>query len=573
MLKAKLAGEPYNPVGSQSPPAEPLPPPVAIKPDLHSEPLPPSDVTEPELCPEQAELVDLICSGRNVFYTGSAGCGKSTVLKAFTKRLKDMGKRVHVVAPTGRAALQVHGITTWTYAGWTPDSHKEALEELQKASHGKKVWKRFIETDVLVIDEISMVENLHFERLNRILQDARHDPRLHVQKAFGGVQVVVTGDFCQLPPVSPFQHCMECGNSLRKDVNEGAAPSYSCSNTDHPAWRDEDKWAFASDAWLQCQFVHVNLKTIHRQSDRAFIRILNKCRVGQALSESEKRLLMDHPCKVHHATKIFATRDDVAEVNQREFWKLKSLKYTYWARDTFRWQRQIHPALEKNTYRKTDIGPRGYGPLETLEKHRFDKCVQLKKGMLVVLLVNLSLEDGLCNGSQGILCGFEPAVKMPKVARRGKDKDGETPQDGPVLYGDLATMKEHEIKEFMGGPYAERKWPVVKFHNGKTRVIYAECSVSEVGDVKPYSLLSRTQIPLAPAWATTIHKSQGLTLDRVIVDLSKAFEVGQVYVALSRATGLEGLRIDGDVKGLEKAIGGDPQVQRFLRRHFGPLNG
>ncbi|KAK7952512.1 uncharacterized protein PG986_008240 [Apiospora aurea] len=107
--RAPTQGEIQGPSAPQSPSKEPPPPPAT---------------TEPALCPEQAALVDLICSGRNVFYTGSAGCGKSTVLRAFTKRLRDMDKKVHILAPTGRAALQVNGTTTWTYAGWTPDSHK-----------------------------------------------------------------------------------------------------------------------------------------------------------------------------------------------------------------------------------------------------------------------------------------------------------------------------------------------------------------------------------------------------------------------------------------------------------------
>ncbi|KAK6866062.1 hypothetical protein PG995_002590 [Apiospora arundinis] len=347
---------------------QPPPPICTQQAPHHGEPLPsPPPVTvEPNLCPEQAALVDLICSGRNVFYTGSAGCGKSTVLKAFTKRLRDMGKKVHVVAPTGRAALQVNGSTTWTYAGWTPDSHKKPLQELQNNAHGKFVWKRFKKTDVLVIDEISMVENLHFERLNKILQHALYNPNLSVQKAFGGIQIVVTGDFCQLPPVRPFEHF-----------------------------------------------------------------------------------------------------------------------------------------------------------------------------------------------------------------KRGKN-DEVLPQDGSVIYGDYAHIKEAEIKsyiEYEGPAITFRVWPKVRFHNGQTRVIHAECSINELGDDAPYSLISRTQIPLAPAWAMTIHKSQSLTLDRVIVNLSRAFEVGQVYVALSRATGLEGLKIEGDIEGLEAGIGGNPKVQRFLRQHFGALNG
>lgn len=162
---------------------------------------------EPPLCEEQERLVETILSGRNVFYTGSAGCGKSTVLKNFVKRLKKqkvwkkqdgkdkaarlVPKQVDIVAPTGRAALDINGSTSWTYAGWTPDSMKRPLEELKRAAgYGKWVKKRLMATDVLVIDEISMLENHHFERLNEIMQSARGN-----SEAFGGVQLIVTGDF------------------------------------------------------------------------------------------------------------------------------------------------------------------------------------------------------------------------------------------------------------------------------------------------------------------------------------------------------------------------------------------
>ncbi|KAI1108417.1 hypothetical protein F5Y14DRAFT_84386 [Nemania sp. NC0429] len=112
-------------------------------------------IKEPQLCPEQAELVDIILSGRNVFYTGSAGCGKSTVLKAFTKRLRDMGSHVDIVAPTGVSALNVGGSTTFVYAGWNLSSLKQPLKEVRRAAHAKYVRKRLRDTDVLVIDEIS----------------------------------------------------------------------------------------------------------------------------------------------------------------------------------------------------------------------------------------------------------------------------------------------------------------------------------------------------------------------------------------------------------------------------------
>lgn len=113
---------------------------------------------EPTLSPEQQHVVDLILEGHNVFYTGSAGCGKSTILKAFVRKLQERGRKVKIVAPTNLAALNVNGQTTWTYAGWTPDSMKKSLDKLMQAAHGTEVWERFDKTDVLVLDEISMVE-------------------------------------------------------------------------------------------------------------------------------------------------------------------------------------------------------------------------------------------------------------------------------------------------------------------------------------------------------------------------------------------------------------------------------
>lgn len=207
----------------------PPPPPAAVLDASTADVVP---ITEPTLCKEQADLVDLILSGQNVFYTGSAGCGKSTVLKAFVKRFNERGMRVNIVAPTGRAALDINGSTTWTYAGWTPDSHKKPLLDLKRAAHGKFVRMRLMETDVLVIDEISMVENLHFERLNAVMKEARGS-----DAAFGGVQLVVTGDFCQLPPVQPFRHCIECGREL---VRNREGTEYKCRM--HGTYYDEDKW-------------------------------------------------------------------------------------------------------------------------------------------------------------------------------------------------------------------------------------------------------------------------------------------------------------------------------------------
>ena len=163
-----------------------------------------SDTGNPEpevtLSREQERVVARIMQGRNVFYTGSAGCGKSAILRAFKTRLGAAGKRVDVIAPTNLAALNVGGITLHSYAGWIPvDNPKKddySIDELKKRLFKKNKDEKttayhFEQTDVLVIDEISMVDSNSFRRLNEVMKCARKSTA-----AFGGVQMVVTGDVC-----------------------------------------------------------------------------------------------------------------------------------------------------------------------------------------------------------------------------------------------------------------------------------------------------------------------------------------------------------------------------------------
>jgi DNA replication protein DnaC len=439
---------------------------------------------EPELCEEQRRLVSLILGGQNVFYTGSAGCGKSTVLKAFVKELKARGRKVVIVAPTGKAALEVNGCTFWTFAGWTPSHFKKPLKKLQEGAHGKFVRKKMNDVDVLVIDEISMMENHAFERLNEVMKVARGK-----SDAFGGVQLVVTGDFCQLPPVKPFSTCMECGRETSQPQRETV---YKCPQ--HGNFLDIDKWAFRSLAWRQAEFQHVNLTTIHRQRDRKFIDILEKCRMGRKLTEKDSHLLLNHKTNVANAVRLFPTRNEVRMINTTEFNKIPHQKRIFKCFDHFS-QRENHPHLNWKHTRDHD------GSLTALKEHKFESQIELKESMLVVLQVNISIEEGLVNGSQGVIVGWETydPSKMPTHV----DRDSKAPQPMLPILGDHAILREENIKHFMEQA-AVKEWPIVNFDNGVQRTIFADCVVNEMGDEQPYSIISRTQIPLIAGWVSVL---------------------------------------------------------------------
>jgi hypothetical protein len=146
------------------------------------------------LCEDQQRVVDLVLQGLNVFYTGSAGTGKSTVLKAFVKRLKADDKKVHIIAPTNLAAQMIHGKIIWSYAGWTPNTIRKSQHALELACNGTLACNRFIQTDVPVIDEISMIEIHLFERLITLIKAARSQ----AGRPMKDIQIVVTGDVCKL---------------------------------------------------------------------------------------------------------------------------------------------------------------------------------------------------------------------------------------------------------------------------------------------------------------------------------------------------------------------------------------
>lgn len=492
----------------------------------------------PRLCDEQLALVELVMNGKNVFYTGSAGCGKSTVLKHFVALLRSGRKKVDIIAPTGKAALEVNGRTIHNYAGWVPSSLSQPLRILESNAHGAKVWKRLGATDVLVIDEISMVANHVFERLNCIMKSARDN-----REPFGGVQIIVTGDFCQLPPVKGFEFCLDCGTALELVPWEG---KYNCVKVECLAQFNEiDKWAFRSAAWQECHFEHVNLKVIHRQKDADLKALLEKRRLGLPYSVEQMCLLYDHATDTIDAVKLFPKRDDVRRINDRELAQLPGQALTYSCVDDFAWSKRYDNLGDKQVrcQKLMDYA------LKALEDHSLEQKLVLKKGMLVILVINWDLDSGLANGSQGTIMGFEKQNEkiFPEVPHRW----------------DYSSHKNWLIRTFVKRT-AVQEWPIVHFQNGRTRTIYPRCMVNELGDDEPYNLLSRTQIPLTAAWAMTVHKAQGMTFSRVIVDLKHTFEPGQDYVALSRAETLRGLKVEGLPR---NNIGPNKEVIDFLEEN------
>ncbi|RMZ72110.1 hypothetical protein GMOD_00007106 [Pyrenophora seminiperda CCB06] len=454
---------------------------------------------EPTLSAEQKNVVDLVMEGKNVFYTGSAGCGKSTILNAVVRKLK---------------------------------------QQEMKSARG----------------------------LNR---------------PFGGVQVVVTGDlqFFQLPPVRPFSRCIGCGWALKHEWMMQGEAKHTCENREcrYDFWMDGEKWAFKSAAWRECNFAHVNLTEIHRQSDRKFISILQKIRIGilsptldydveqyltfknGTIVENHKKVLLKNKSITEGAVKLFSSVAAVDRENMENMARLPSEPITYKCLDNFDWRNREDESLAKYQKESEDEP----GTLQQLSGYRYDSTVTLKDGMRVLLKANFP-NLGLVNGSQGTIIGFEPfqEYRLPRKSESGSDIGDSG------LRGTHAKYAERQIKEY--AEHNQRKaWPIVRFDNRSTKTIFADCSYSEVGeDVKdkPISVISRTQIPLVAAYAITVHKSQGMTLDRVIADLSEVFESSQLYVALSRCRSLEGLTVSALPN---RALPGtDPHVQEFFRKYL-----
>ena len=442
----------------------------------------------------QSSALDILKTGQNVFLTGSAGSGKTYTLNQYIDYLRARRVPVAVTASTGIAATHMNGTTIHS---WSGIGIKDELtdRDLSNLSRKQFLADRLKDTAVLIIDEISM---LHAKQINLVSQVLKHVRKNDA--AFGGIQVVVAGDFFQLPPIGS-----------KGETNR-------------------EKFAFMSEAWLDAKFHICYLSEQHRQVSEAanggldLDDILNQIRRQEVTFEAIAALEATFDQNVDiKRTRLYTHNLNVNSINDKEL-----------------------AALDGEMMRFTATSTGDSKLVETLKKTvRTQDDLVLKVGAKVMFIKN-NTELGVSNGTMGELIGFA-AVKI------NDDKDN----NDDLIEDDSESIENENDKSIKGKgkkttqdkdkPKVKKpttqKMPVVRLNSGREVIAEPEEWIieDETGDV----LASYEQVPLCLAWAITIHKSQGMTLDAAEIDLSRTFELGQGYVALSRLKSLAGLQLLG----------------------------
>ncbi|MDP2439052.1 MAG: PIF1 family ATP-dependent DNA helicase [archaeon] len=428
------------------------------------------------LSEEQNRIFKQAMKGESFFLSGSAGVGKSFLLVRIIEALKSIHHdKVAVTASTGVAALNIKGSTvhSWAGIGLGTDPVERLLLKLRSSSATRERWEN---VRTLVIDEISMLPPNIFTLLDNIARRMRKS-----EEPFGGIQVILCGDFLQLPPV------------------ETSRPSALTV------------FAFHSEAWKRCVRKEYILRTVFRQKNPEFVQMLQEIRVGRPTASTLEALksrilppapqLPGVPKKLHQGDlepiRLFCDNAKVNMLNMQRLDRLPFAKVAFEAKESGSEQhlKQLDSAC---------LAP---------------KQLVIKRGAQVMLLKNLSFDLHLVNGSQGVVVGYTKDAKMP-FWTPSPDAIFQAPFDPAVL-----TM------------------PVVQFTSGTFALTPQSWEIKSPGSDRV--LAYRSQVPLRLAWAVTIHKSQGLTLQSVEVDLSNCFACGQMYTALSRVSSMEGLCITG----------------------------
>lgn len=382
----------------------------------------------------QAQALKIMASGANVFLTGAPGAGKTYTLDQFITASELEDKRVAVTASTGIAASHIGGTTihSWSGLGIAELLSDDLLAKLKNSRH---IRKRLNRTDILVIDEVSMLHGSRLNMVNKLCKEVR-DNKL----PFGGLQVILVGDLFQLPPVSP----------------GGGYPDF----------------AHQADAWAELNLRICYITEQHRQNatdpllDILRAMRINKVHDGHTLLLDQRNLPADDKI-----TRLYSHNVDVDAINRDRLEAIKGKNKQY----------KMH---HEGDPRRVEALTRNILAPELLE---------LKMGAEVMFVAN-NFQAGFVNGSRGTITGY---------------KDG---------------------------------LPLVKMKSGRVVKVKRHAWNSEENGV---ILATVEQYPLRLAWAITIHKSQGMSLDAAVIDLSRTFTPGMGYVALSRVRALTGLYLSG----------------------------
>lgn len=398
----------------------------------------------------QDQALKILKTGANVFLTGEPGSGKTYTINQYVAYLRSHKIEVAITASTGIAATHIGGMTihSWSGIGIKDKLTKNDLRNIVASDY---INKRIKKTKVLIIDEISMLPPNTLQMIDEICRKIKQN-----LQPFGGIQVVLVGDFFQLPPV------------IKKYFSENYQENFFKENA--------PRFAFDSLVWDQVEFITCYLTEQYRQDDDLLLSVLSKIRNGAfdeiSLSHLKQRKI-DQQKVPDNIPKLYSHNIDVDFVNDQMIKKIPGVA------ELFQMQSSGHKGL---------IAAMKKGCLSPEKLH-------LKIGASVMFTKN-NQKDGYVNGTLGEVFNFDNESGLPIVKIRGGRKIVVSPAD----------------------------WTVEE--NGKIRG-------------------SLSQIPLRLAWAITVHKSQGISLDEAVVDLSKVFEFGQGYVALSRVRRLSGIYILG----------------------------
>ena len=476
-------------------------------------PLPP----EPGLGADQRRAYDAVMAGENILITGPAGTGKSYLLERIVAGLRASGRRVAVTASTGVAALNVGGSTIHRFlgtriAGSPAELQRQGLPGL--AGSGRRDLKeRLLGVEVLVVDEVSMLTGDYLDMAAFWLWVARNQPsggwKTEVPRGspvpFDGVQVVLCGDFLQLPPVQ--------GRGLRA----------------------ERLHAFEAGCWPRIGVRTVVLRENFRQRDADFVGHLLALREGGVSAET--RDFFD-ACvgRRFEAPAIWLVphNDTARRINEDELARLPGGTTEFRAQFSGedRWQ-------------------------EALRQHCIaEDLLRLKPGAPVIFLKN-DREMGVVNGMAGRV------VEVVVPERPAADPSGgEEPDDGGGKAGDDEPDEYDDYGDYAEGEDGEPR-VVVRVERPDGVVVSVVPAGWDFRDSDGEVLARMRQYPVKLAWALTIHKSQGMTLDRVRCDLRGVFEAGHAYVALSRARTAAGLSLDGPLN--PALIVASEEALRFYR--------